>query len=110
MLIAAYHAADLLLFPSHYEGFGLPAVEAMAAGLPVVTSGAGGLAEAVRDAAVIVNPPEPARLADAMQRVLGSRDVADALKARGIIQSRPFTWDESAAAHARVYAELSDSA
>jgi glycosyltransferase involved in cell wall biosynthesis len=106
LLIAAYHAADLLLFPSHYEGFGLPALEAMAAGLPVVTSGAGGLAEAVGDAAVIVSPPEPARLADAMQRILGVRDVKDALKARGIIWARDFTWDASAAAHARVYEEL----
>jgi glycosyltransferase involved in cell wall biosynthesis len=106
MLIAAYHAADLLLFPSLYEGFGLPALEAMAAGLPVVTSGAGGLAEAVGDAAVIVNPAEPARLADAMQRILDSRDARDSLKARGIIWARDFTWDASAAAHERVYDEL----
>jgi glycosyltransferase involved in cell wall biosynthesis len=106
MLIAAYHAADLLLFPSRYEGFGLPALEAMAAGLPVITSGAGGLAEAVGDAAVIVNPPEPARLADAMQRVLDSKDAKDALKARGIIWARDFTWDACAAAHAKVYEEL----
>ena len=110
MLIAAYHAADLLLFPSHYEGFGLPALEAMAAGLPVVTSGSGGLAEAVGDAAVIVNPAEPARLADAMQRILDARDARDALKARGIIWARGFTWDVSAAAHARVYEELMGAA
>jgi glycosyltransferase involved in cell wall biosynthesis len=106
MLIAAYHAADLLLFPSHYEGFGLPAIEAMAAGLPVVTSASGGLAEAVGDAVVIVNPPEPARLADAMQRILSSQDARDALKARGIIWARDFTWDACAAAHVKVYEEL----
>jgi glycosyltransferase involved in cell wall biosynthesis len=105
-LIAAYRDADVLLFPSHYEGFGLPALEALATGLPVVTSGAGGLAEAVGDAAIIVNPPEPERLADAVERLLGSADARDSLRRRGLERARRFTWDASAAVHRQVYGEL----
>jgi len=104
-LVAAYYAADALLLPSTYEGFGVPAVEGMATGLPIVTSGAGGLAEAVGDAAVVVEP-EPAALADAVARVLSDDTLRRALVALGRARTRAYTWSAVVASIRSVYAEL----
>ncbi|MFI5208752.1 MAG: glycosyltransferase [Gemmatimonadales bacterium] len=105
-LIAAYNAANVLLLPSHYEGFGLPALEALAAGLPVVTSGVGGLAEAASDQAMVVNPPEPAGLADAIESLPTDSDLRVAEAERRRAWARQFSWNRSAEEHAKVYDEL----
>jgi len=104
-LVAAYYAADAVVLPSTYEGFGVPAIEALATGAPVVTSGAGGLAEAVGDAALVVEP-EPAALAGALARVLGDEDLRRTLVERGRARTRAYTWDAVAAKIRSVYAEL----
>ncbi len=78
-----YRDAALLVMPSTYEGFGLPAVEAMHHGVPVVAADCAALPEVVGDAAVLVDPEQPAQLADAMRRVLADPAVADALIERG---------------------------
>ncbi len=104
-LVAAYYAADALVLPSTYEGFGVPALEAMATGLPIVTSGAGGLAEAVGDAALMVEP-EPAALAGALARVLTDFGLRGTLVERGRKRTHAYTWSAVAARIRSVYAEL----
>ena len=104
-LVAAYYAADALVLPSTYEGFGVPALEAMATGLPIVTSGAGGLAEAVGDAALVVEP-EPVALAGAVARVLTDSALRRTLVERGRERTRAYTWSAVVARIRAVYAEL----
>ena len=96
-LPAWYNAADLFVFPSLYEGFGLPPLEAMACGTPVVTANTSSLPEVVGDAALTVAPSDTAALAAAMGRVMGEPDLAASLRAAGLARAATFTWERSAA-------------
>jgi glycosyltransferase involved in cell wall biosynthesis len=104
-LVAAYYAADAMVLPSTYEGFGLPALEAQAAGVPVVTSGAGGLAQAAGEAA-LVTATEPAALAASLARVLTDPATRTTLIQRGLLHARTMSWNHTASATRAVYAEL----
>lgn len=95
-LPAFYRQAEMLVYPSLYEGFGLPPVEAMACGTPVVTSNTTALPEAVGDAAVKVDPTSVDALADAMQRLLLDEDLRRTLIAKGLDHVQPLTWRASA--------------
>jgi glycosyltransferase involved in cell wall biosynthesis len=102
-LVELYRSASALVFPSLYEGFGQPPLEAMACGCPVAASKAGALPEVCGDAARYFDPTEVEAIADAVLDVLGR---AEELAARGVERAKLFSWDECARRHDDVYAEL----
>jgi glycosyltransferase involved in cell wall biosynthesis len=102
-LIELYQRASLFVFPSLYEGFGLPVLEAMACGCPVICSNVSSLPEVAGDAAVLVDPKDAAKLADEMARVLTDESLQDELRRRGIRQASRFPWERTARETVAVY-------
>jgi glycosyltransferase involved in cell wall biosynthesis len=94
-LAALYRMAAVFAFPSLYEGFGLPPLEAMACGTPVVTSRVSSLPEVVGDAAVLVDPTSVEEIADGIERVLTDGALRAELVARGRARARSFSWERS---------------
>ncbi len=105
-LPALYSAAEIFVFPSWFEGFGLPPLEAMACGTPVVASRAGSLAEVVGDAGILVNPADSHELAMALRSILEQPDLRARLQFAGPTQAARFTWDRTARATAAVCREV----
>lgn len=101
-----YSAADLFVFPSLYEGFGLPVLEAMACGVPVITSDTSSLPEVAGEAALLVDPTSVEALVAAMRRVLDDRALQAEMRARGLKRADRFTWHETARRTAEVYREI----
>jgi glycosyltransferase involved in cell wall biosynthesis len=105
-LVAEYQRADVFVYPSIYEGFGLPIVEAMASGIPVVTSTGGSLPEVAGDAALIVDPLDVAAIASAIHRIASEPSLRERLRTLGLARSARFTWRDAARAHLDVYREV----
>ena len=102
-LAALYRGASCLVFPSRYEGFGLPVVEAMASGTPVVATTAGSVPEVAGDAAILVDPGDSTAMAAGIERALAERE---RLRTAGLERSRGYTWSETARKTLEVYREL----
>ena len=98
-----YNGASLFVYPSRYEGFGMPLLEAMACGTPVVTSRCSSLPEVVGDAGVLVEPDAVADLATALARVLGDGDYRADLSSRGLARAAGFSWDKATRQTVGVY-------
>ena len=100
-----YAGARMLVLPSFDEGFGLPALEAMSAGVPLVASNRGSLPEVVGNGGVLVDPADVAALSAALERLVCDDGAAFALAAAGLTRARTFTWDSASATLHRAYAE-----
>jgi glycosyltransferase involved in cell wall biosynthesis len=101
-----YSHADLFVFPSLYEGFGMPVLEAMACGAPVVTSSRTSMPEVAGEAALLVNPENDDELAEAMVRILRDTPLRESLRAKGFERAKQFTWERAARQTVEVYKEV----
>ena len=102
-LPALYRGALLFVYPSLYEGFGLPVLEAMACGTPVITSNRASLPEVAGDAALLVDPTRPEALAAAMTSIINDGKLRQALRAKGLARAHTFTWDAVAQQTIAIY-------
>ncbi len=105
-LIALYSMADIFAFPSFFEGFGIPPLEAMACGAPVITSNTSSLPEAAGDAALLVNPYDISAIAQALTRLLEDETLRAELRQKGYKQVQRYTWTGAAAKMLAVYQQL----
>lgn len=105
-LPALYNAADLFVYPSLYEGFGLPPLEAMACGTPVITSNTSSLPEVVGDAGIMFDPYDSDQLAAHMYEVLNNESLNRCLIQKGIIRAKMFSWEKCARETMDLYLEV----
>jgi glycosyltransferase involved in cell wall biosynthesis len=105
-LAALYAGATAFVMPSLYEGFGLPPLEAMASGAPVICSNASSLPEVVGDAALLVNPRDAEDIARAITHVLDDAALRDELRARSLARAAQFSWERTAEMTLAVYREI----
>jgi glycosyltransferase involved in cell wall biosynthesis len=104
-----YNIADVFIYPSSYEGFGLPPLEAMACGTPVITSDSSSLPEVTGDAAVLIDPLNIEEMADALYQVLSDERLHREMVVKGIAQASKFSWEQTAKKTLAVYQEIASA-
>lgn len=105
-LVKLYNQAKAFLYPSLYEGFGIPILEAMACGCPVITSDRGAMKEVAGDAALLVNPEDTADILRAMRLVLEDKKTTSALQQAGVKRAKRFSWEQAARKTLAVYTSV----
>lgn len=101
-----YAGADFFVYPSLYEGFGLPVLEAMACGTPVITSGVSSIPEVAGDAGILVDPRSELELASAITRMAGDRELRENMRGRGLQQAAKFNWESTVKETLQIYDEV----
>ena len=102
-LPALYGGAEVFVFPSQYEGFGFPVLEAMACGAPVVCSNRSSLPEVAGDAALLCDPNDTEALAHTIEQALTDRNLCAGLRQRGLARAAQFSWEQTAQSTLKVY-------
>jgi len=110
LLPALYSAAEIFIYPSLYEGFGLPVLEAMACGAPVITSNVSSLPEVAADAALLVDPRNPEQLAVTIQTALEAPGQRERLRSAGLARAQMFSWAKCANDTVRIYRQVLEAA
>src|SRR5262249_53910150 len=105
-LVLSYQSCDALLFPSIYEGFGWPPLEAMSCGTPVIASNTGSIPEIVGDAGILEEPTAVAKLAQATASLLGSADLTKRLIEAGLRRAKLFTKERAVSQLAEIYKDV----
>ena len=106
VLSGLYGGAKCFVYPSLYEGFGLPVLEAMAMGCPVVCSNTSSLPEIAGNAAILVNPTDVNEIAKAIKTILENKNISSQLKEKGLNQAKQFTWEKTARETLEIYKEI----
>lgn len=105
-MVLLYNAAKILLYPSFYEGFGLPILEAMACGLPVITSDCSSMPEVGGEAAMYVDPESLEEITKKLAEAMGSVSLRDELRKKGLIQAKKFSWERTVRETVEIYKSL----
>jgi glycosyltransferase involved in cell wall biosynthesis len=102
-LPSLYNLAEAFIYPSLYEGFGIPPLEAMACGVPVITTESSAMIETIGDAGLLVPPGDEQALSEAMEALLNDAELRARLSAKGLQRAKQFTWEHTARETLRVY-------
>ena len=105
-LVELYNTASCFLYPSLYEGFGIPILEAMECGCPVITSNRGAVKEVAGDAAIFINPKSPLQISEAIKKLLANKRLSRSLKLKGLGRVKKFSWQKTAKKTLEIYEKV----